>query len=199
VIKDLPAPLAQYPMTLAETASIFAETVVFEEALKETPPEEKAGLLENNLQNGCQILVDILSRFYFEKSVFSRRPAAELGRGELCSLMKEAQEATYGDGLDKLKRHPYMWAVKSHYYDPDLAFYNFPYAFGLLFGLGLYARTGTGAVFCGRVPGHPGADRPDERRGSDPEGRFQHRGHRVLAWGSGSVRPQIDEFEELAP
>ena len=34
--------------------------------------------------------------------------------------------------------HPYMWAVKGHYYGPT--FYNYPYTFGLLFGLGLYAR-----------------------------------------------------------
>jgi oligoendopeptidase F len=33
-----------------------------------------------------------------------------------------------------------MWAVKGHYYNQDLAFYNFPYAFGQLFGLGLYAQ-----------------------------------------------------------
>jgi oligoendopeptidase F len=32
-----------------------------------------------------------------------------------------------------------MWAWKPHYYRTDLSFYNFPYAFGLLFGLGLYA------------------------------------------------------------
>jgi len=127
-------------MTLAETASIFAETVVFEEAVKEVPRDQKAALLENNLQTGCQILVDILSRFYFEKSVFARRPAAELGAEELCELMREAQEASYGEGLDKDRRHPYMWAVKGHYYSPDLSFYNFPYAFGLLFCLGLYEK-----------------------------------------------------------
>jgi oligoendopeptidase F len=54
--------------------------------------------------------------------------------------MLEAQQKTYGDGLDENQLHPYMWAVKSHYYSPGLAFYNYPYAFGLLFALGLYAR-----------------------------------------------------------
>jgi oligoendopeptidase F len=34
---------------------------------------------------------------------------------------------------------PYMWTWKPHYYYTDLSFYNFPYAFGLLFGVGLYA------------------------------------------------------------
>ena len=40
----------------------------------------------------------------------------------------------------KCEREPYMWAAKSHYYSPSRSFYNFPYMFGLLFGLGLYAR-----------------------------------------------------------
>ena len=44
---------------------------------------------------------------------------------------------TYGDGLDPEALHPYMWAAKPHYY--GRAFYNFPYMFGLLFALGLYA------------------------------------------------------------
>jgi oligoendopeptidase F len=53
--------------------------------------------------------------------------------------MERAQEATYGDGLDERFRHKYMWTWKPHYYRPGLSFYNFPYAFGLLFGIGLYA------------------------------------------------------------
>lgn len=51
--------------------------------------------------------------------------------------MLEAQESAYGDGLDE-HRHPYMWAVKPHYY--SRSYYSWPYTFGLLFGLGLYAR-----------------------------------------------------------
>jgi oligoendopeptidase F len=54
--------------------------------------------------------------------------------------MLRAQRATYGDGLDGRYLHPYMWAWKPHYYRADLAFYNYPYAFGLLFGIGLYAQ-----------------------------------------------------------
>jgi oligoendopeptidase F len=44
----------------------------------------------------------------------------------------------YGDGLDPAELHPLMWAAKPHYYGST--FYNWPYTFGLLFGLGLYAR-----------------------------------------------------------
>ncbi len=199
VIKDVPYPLAQYPMTLAETASIFAETVVFEEAVKDVSPDQRAGLLESNLQNGCQILVDILSRFYFEKSVFARRPAAELGAEELCDLMREAQEATYGDGLDKDRRHPYMWAVKSHYYSPDLSFYNFPYAFGLLFGLGLYEKyRSQGPSFASAYreilvqTGRMSAVDLTRRAGFDIEGREFWLG------GIEVFKRQVDELERLS-
>ncbi|MCX7027592.1 MAG: M3 family oligoendopeptidase [Spirochaetes bacterium] len=138
-VKEKPYALTRYPMTLAETASIFAETIVSEAALAAADPRERLYLVEAHLQDGCQIIVDILSRFYFEKAVFEARKSGELGPEQLCSLMLEAQERTYGEGLDPEKRHPYMWAVKGHYYMPSLSFYNFPYAFGQLFGLGLYA------------------------------------------------------------
>ncbi|MCA1950869.1 MAG: M3 family oligoendopeptidase [Treponema sp.] len=140
VLKDLPGTLAAYPMTLAETASTFAETIILEEALKTASREERLSLIEGNLKDACQIIVDILSRFYFERAVFKKREQGELSPEEFCSLMKEAQLATYGDGLDPELLHPYMWAVKSHYYSPALAFYNFPYAFGQLFAYGLYAQ-----------------------------------------------------------
>ena len=55
-------------------------------------------------------------------------------------MMLDAQEAAYGDGLDPDVRHPGMWICKSHYYSVGLHFYNFPYAFGLLFGLGVFRK-----------------------------------------------------------
>ncbi len=140
VVKDLPGLQQDYPMTLAETASIFAETVVFESEYPKASPEEKLALLEIHLQDGCQIIVDILSRFYFERSVFEARKNAELTVEDLCAAMTDAQKKTYGDGLAEDGYHPYMWLVKCHYYSSDLSFYNFPYAFGQLFGMALYER-----------------------------------------------------------
>jgi pepF/M3 family oligoendopeptidase len=139
-IKDRPLVLTDYPMTLAETASIFAETVVFDSAIAQAAESERLTLLELHLQDTCQVIVDILSRFRFEEGLFERRARGEVPPAELCALMASAQEATYGDGLDPGLLHPYMWAAKGHYYIPDLSFYNFPYAFGLLFGLALFAR-----------------------------------------------------------
>lgn len=138
-IKDLDYNLCSYPMTLAETASIFSETMVTNSMLKTANLSEKINLLEIHLSDSCQTLLDILSRFYFEKSVFEERENKELVAEDFCRLMKDAQNKTYGNSLTETK-HPYLWAVKTHYYSPSLDFYNFPYAFGQLFALGLYSQ-----------------------------------------------------------
>ncbi len=126
------------PSTLAETASIFCETIVRHAALAEASASEQLEILEGALQDTTQVTLDTLSRFLFEARVFEARRGRELSSPELCDLMLDAQKETYGDGLDASLLHPYMWAVKPHYYSEG-SFYNFPYTFGLLFGLGLYA------------------------------------------------------------
>jgi pepF/M3 family oligoendopeptidase len=130
----------QTPMTLAETASTFCETIVTEAALAQAAsPAEELAILETYLTGATQVLMDITSRFLFEKEVFERRDKAELSADDFCDIMARSQAATYGDGLDPRYLHPYMWTWKPHYYSANLNFYNFPYAFGLLFGTGLYA------------------------------------------------------------
>ena len=124
------------PSTLAETASIFCETLAFDAALEKASKEERIVLLDTVLDRNLAVVVDIHSRFLFEKSVFAKRAERDLTVAEFNNLMLTAQRQTYGDAITPL--HPYMWAVKGHYYGPT--FYNYPYTFGLLFGLGLYAR-----------------------------------------------------------
>ena len=128
-------------MTLAETASNFCETIVTDAALANTSSKaEELTILDNFLIGASQVIVDIYSRFLFEKEVFERREEAELSADDFCEIMTRCQVETYGDGLDAGALHPYMWAWKPHYYSPELAFYNYPYAFGLMFGLGLYGE-----------------------------------------------------------
>jgi oligoendopeptidase F len=140
ILHPLPAQLRVLPMPLAETASIFSETLIFEKALEKATKDEALALLDSHLLDAAQVIVDILSRFSFESRVFAIRRERELTPKEFCQLMLEAQEKTYGEALDPEARHPYMWAVKGHYYSPDLGFYNYPYAFGLLFALGIFAK-----------------------------------------------------------
>lgn len=131
---------SRYPMPIAETASIFCETIVVNAALKEANEEEAFGILESSISDAGQVIVDILSRFLFESALFERRKTHTLSVNELKEIMLNAQKEAYGDGLDHNILHPYMWANKPHYYSAGLNFYNFPYAFGLLFSKGLYAE-----------------------------------------------------------
>jgi oligoendopeptidase F len=188
-----------YPMTLAETASIFSENIIINNAMKTLPPEEKIHLLEQFLADSTQVIVDILSRYYFESELLRLRETKELSAEELNGLMLDAQRKTYGSGLDPKLLHPYMWAVKGHYYRAELAFYNYPYAFGLLFGLGLhalYAEQGgdfpavyasllknTGKMNCMELTGLVGFDIESPA--------FWEKGIRV-------IKERIDELEKLA-
>lgn len=129
-----------YPMPIAETASIFNETIVVNAALKEANDEEALSILEASISDAGQVIVDIYSRFLFETELFERRKTHPLSVNELKEIMLEAQKQAYGDGLDHDILHPYMWLNKTHYYSAGRNFYNFPYAFGLLFSKGLYAE-----------------------------------------------------------
>ncbi len=137
--KGLPLLLRGAPMVLAETASLFCETLTFDAALEAAPPEVQLVILENQLMGATQVTVDISSRFIFESEVIRRREKSELSADDFCELMLEAQKKAYGDALDENHLHPYMWLLKPHYYMAGQHFYNFPYAFGQLFVLGIYA------------------------------------------------------------
>lgn len=134
-------PLQQLtPMTLAETASTMCETIITEAVLASTQdPQEELAVLEAQIGGAAQVTVDIYSRYLFEKEVFERREKSELSADELNDIMERAQRTTYGDGLDERYLQKFMWTWKPHYYYPSLSFYNYPYAFGLLFATGLYA------------------------------------------------------------
>ena len=139
-MNGLPLVMRHEPMPLAETASIFNETLLANALRQGVPHDQLLGLLDTDLQNSTQVVVDIYSRFLFESAVVEGKKTHNLSVDEMKQLMLDAQEQSYGDGLDPEYRHPYMWACKSHYYIPGLGFYNFPYAFGLLFGKGVYAQ-----------------------------------------------------------
>ncbi|MBR2053632.1 MAG: M3 family oligoendopeptidase, partial [Clostridia bacterium] len=138
-MKGLPECMTDAPMPLAETASIFNETLLSHAVLSSAEKAERLALLESSLMEATQTIVDIFSRYKFESAVIETRKDHSLSVSELKQLMLDAQDQTYGDGLDPELRHPYMWACKSHYYNSGFNFYNFPYAFGQLFGTGVFA------------------------------------------------------------
>lgn len=138
MLKDCSPLNIDVPMPLAETASTFCETIVGRAALQSVAPEERVTVLENSLQDAGQCIVDIYSRYLFESRVFEQRKAGSISAAALKDMMLQAQADAYGDGMDSEYRHGYMWLNKGHYYSASYNFYNFPYAFGLLFAKGLY-------------------------------------------------------------
>jgi len=139
-LKDQSYLNSRYTMPVAETASIFAETIIVNAALQTATKEEAFSILESSISDAGQVIVDILSRFLFESELFARREDHALSVSELKTIMMDAQKQAYGDGLDHSTLHPYMWVNKPHYYYAELNFYNFPYAFGLLFSKGIYSE-----------------------------------------------------------
>lgn len=130
----------EYSMQIAETASTFNENIVMDAVIKKADDKEKIALIESQLQDLTQIIVDIYSRFVFEKTVFERRKSEFLFSDDLCKIMIDAQKEAFGDSIIESTLHPYMWICKSHYYNADYNYYNYPYAFGGLFAKGLYEQ-----------------------------------------------------------
>ena len=187
------------PMTLAETASIMCETIIMEAILERTSdPAEQLAILETRLIGDAQVIVDIYSRYLFEKEVFARRAESELSADELCDIMERAQKAAYGDGLDERYLMKYMWTWKPHYYTAGLSFYNFPYAFGLLFATGLYAiYQQRGAAF---VPDYVNLlASTGEAPAADLAARFGINIREKKFWADslGIITQKIDRYEKL--
>lgn len=139
-MENVPILLTEAPMPLAETASIFNETLLSHVVLSQADDKTRFTILEMSLMEATQTIVDIYSRFVFEKNVFEARKTHIPTADELNQMMLDAQMEAYGDGLDPEVRHSGMWINKSHYYSTGLHFYNFPYAFGHLFGLGVFGK-----------------------------------------------------------
>jgi oligoendopeptidase F len=141
-MRDMRTFARRYPMTLAETASTFAEQLVTEAALAD-PALSKAAriaILDAKLQEADAFLLNIPMRFDFEHGVYEARAHGELSVSELKERMLDAQRKNYGDALDDSQLDPWFWASKLHFYITEVSFYNFPYTFGFLFSLGIFAR-----------------------------------------------------------
>ncbi len=142
LMKDLRLSAQFYPMTLAETASTFAEAILKEGMLSDPklPLELKAEILNLEVSSGISFLLDIPVRFEFEKALYEERVKGEISVDRLKQLMVEKQRELFGPTLTKNWEDPYFWASKLHFYLTGISFYNFPYAFGYLLSRGLHAQ-----------------------------------------------------------
>ncbi len=138
-MRDLPMMECMYPMTLAETASIFAETVVRDYLLKNSQSKEEAlAICWQEIQSIQSLIINIPSRFEFEKNFVEMRLNKFVSIEETKNLMINAQKKWYGSTLSEYDEM--FWASKLHFSMAGRSFYNYPYLFGYLFSLGIYAQ-----------------------------------------------------------
>lgn len=139
VMKDLPFMEIFYPMTLAETASVFAETCVRDYFIKNAKDkEERKSILWQELESATSFMINIPARFEFEKRLVEKRKERPLSPNEMKSLMVDSMKHWYGDCLSEYDEM--FWASKMHFSMSGRSFYNYPYLFGYLFSLGIYAQ-----------------------------------------------------------
>lgn len=147
VMKDMHYMEGEYPSTLAETASIFAESVLFDWQIKNAKyKDEKFDALWSIAEGAVGLLVNIPVRFEFEKEFYEKRKTESVSADELSAMMSKSFKKWYGDGLSE--PDSMFWATKLHFSIAGSSFYNFPYTFGYLFSQSIYARKSSwGAEF----------------------------------------------------
>lgn len=139
VMRDMPLCKTKYPMTLAETASIFAENAVRDALLaKAKTKEDKIEMLWEELSSALALTINIPVRYEFEKSFYEQRSTQELGPEQLSELMSKTWNDWYGNSMSE--PDSLFWASKLHFSIPEVSFYNYPYLFGYLFSIGVYAQ-----------------------------------------------------------
>ena len=130
----------RYPMTLAETASIMCETIVTNASIEQAKTDdEELAILEASLNSAIMVIVDVYAAYLFESEVFKRRAESKLSAKEFRNIEELTLTEAYGEALDESYRFKYGWARRPHFFIHDRSFYNYPYTFGLLLGIGLYA------------------------------------------------------------
>lgn len=133
---------ADYPMTLAETASNFGEMILMSGLMNDPAlsPGMRAHLLDQEMLRAHAYLLNIPMRYDFEQSFYAERRSGEVPVSRIRELMTAAQRKLYGDTLLPDGCDDMFWASKMHFFITGVSFYNFPYVFGYLLSHALFAR-----------------------------------------------------------
>ncbi len=147
ILKDQRILAARYPMTLAESASTFAERILTKGVLQDPDYDNavKLVLLDAEVEHMLAFLLDLPVRFRFEEAVYEQRKNGTLSAGEFCDLMRQTQRRIFGDTLAEGREDPWFWASKLHFYIEGIQFYNYPYTFGYLLSTAYVQRMRDGS------------------------------------------------------
>ena len=130
--------LADTPLTLAETASIFGEGLVFERLLANASKAERKGLLAGKIEDGLNTVVRQIAFHRFETRFHAARMAGEVSAEEIGSVWMEVMGESLGPAIRLNKGYEHYWAYVSHFVHAP--FYVYAYAFGDLLVRGLMEK-----------------------------------------------------------
>lgn len=120
--------LADTPLTLAETASIFAEGLTFDRLLATAPKAEQRGLLAGRIEDGLNTVVRQIAFHRFETRFHDERASGEVSADRLGELFLEEMGASLGPAVTLNPGYEGWWSYVSHFVHSP--FYVYAYAFG---------------------------------------------------------------------
>ena len=120
--------LADTPLTLAETASIFAEGLTFDRLLKTAPKAEQRGLLAGRIEDGLNTVVRQIAFHRFETRFHDERAAGEVPVERIGEIWMEEMGASLGPAVNLNAGYEHWWSYVSHFVHSP--FYVYAYAFG---------------------------------------------------------------------
>jgi oligoendopeptidase F len=138
-IKDVPSLRFSedtFEMTMAETSSIFFETVFIDYVIEDTKDFTiKKAMLGWKIEKSLNYLMSIRGAFLFENRFYANRKRGQLDVNQMEELSIQCQEKAYGNSLSEYE--PFVWIKYGQFYQAGIPFYNYPYSFGFLLSIGL--------------------------------------------------------------
>ena len=128
------------PLTLAETASVFGETLVFGRLLDEAPtPASRLGLLAESIEGSIATVFRQVAMNRFEHLAHTdRREQGELSIERIGELWAESQRELLGDAVEVTEGYHSWWSYVPHFINSPG--YVYAYAYGQLLALAVYGR-----------------------------------------------------------
>jgi oligoendopeptidase F len=127
------------PLTLAETASVFGETIVFERLLAEdSSPASRLALLAENLEDTIATVFRQIAMNRFEDLVHTARREGELSVDRFGELWVDSQQELLGDSVEVTDGYRSWWSYIPHFIGTPG--YVYAYAYGQLLALSVYER-----------------------------------------------------------
>ncbi len=120
--------MSETPLTLAETASVFSEQLVFRKLLENADDITKKVLIAGKVEDMLNTVVRQIAFCEFEGILHTRRQYSELSVKDICDIWMVTQKESLGDGIKFAEEYKYYWSYIPHFIHSP--FYVYAYAFG---------------------------------------------------------------------